>query len=40
MDQGFSGLAEDMTTMIRRNPIPALLIGFGLGFLLARTFRD
>lgn len=37
---GFSGMAEDLTALIRRNPIPAILIGFGLGFLLARTMKD
>jgi hypothetical protein len=34
--EGLSGMAEDMTTLIRKNPIPAMLVGFGLGFLLAR----
>jgi F0F1-type ATP synthase assembly protein I len=36
-EEGLSGLAEDVTTLIRRNPIPAVLVGVGLGFLLART---
>ena len=36
-EEGLSGIAEDMTNMIRRNPIPALLIGVGIGFLLARA---
>jgi ElaB/YqjD/DUF883 family membrane-anchored ribosome-binding protein len=35
-DQGLSGMAEDLTNLIRRNPLPALLLGVGLGFLLAR----
>jgi hypothetical protein len=35
-DEGLSGMAEDVTNLIRRNPIPAMLIGVGLGFLLAR----
>jgi len=35
--EGLAGIAEDMTDMIRRNPIPALLVGIGLGFLLARA---
>jgi hypothetical protein len=35
--EGLSGIAEDMTNLIRRNPIPALLVGIGLGFLLARA---
>ncbi|QDU29689.1 hypothetical protein ETAA8_48040 [Anatilimnocola aggregata] len=36
-EQGFSGMAEDMTTMIKRNPIPAVLIAAGVGFLLAKA---
>lgn len=35
-EQGLSGLGADMTNMIRRNPIPSVLVGFGLGFLIAR----
>jgi F0F1-type ATP synthase assembly protein I len=38
-EQGLSGMAEDVTNLIRRNPIPAVLIGVGLGFLLARMTR-
>lgn len=34
---GIQGIAEDMTNMVRRNPIPALLAGVGLGYLLARA---
>jgi len=30
---------KDMTAMIRRNPIPAVLIGFGLGLLLGRSAK-
>lgn len=36
-DHGFDGMAEDMTNMIRRNPIPAICIAAGIGFLLARA---
>jgi hypothetical protein len=36
-EHGISGIGEDLTTLIRRNPIPALLIGVGLGFFLARA---
>jgi hypothetical protein len=36
-DEGLSGMANDMTDLIRRNPIPALLIGIGIGFLIARA---
>lgn len=39
-DHKISGMAEDLTGLIKRNPIPALLLGVGLGFLLARTFRS
>jgi len=39
-DRKLSGMAGDLTDMIRRNPIPALLVGVGLGFLLARTLRS
>ena len=38
-DQGLSGIATDITNCVRRNPIPALLIGVGVGFLLARLAR-
>ncbi len=36
-DQGLSGMAEDFTGLIRRNPVPALLIGVAVGFLIARA---
>jgi hypothetical protein len=35
-EQGLRGMAEDVTELIRKNPIPAVLIGIGFGFLLAR----
>jgi hypothetical protein len=35
--EGLSGVVDDLASLIRRNPIPAVLIGVGLGFLLART---
>ena len=39
--EGLSGMAEDVASLIKRNPIPALFIGVGIGFLLARTLcRD
>jgi hypothetical protein len=34
-DEGVTGMAADVTNLIRRNPGPALLLGLGLGFLLA-----
>jgi hypothetical protein len=37
--ENLRGMGQDLTNLIRRNPIPALLIGVGLGFLLARATR-
>ena len=39
-EEGLSGIAEDMTNMIKRNPIPALFIGIGVGFLLGRVLSS
>jgi len=36
-EHGLSGVADDITNMVRRHPVPAVLIGIGLGFLIART---
>jgi hypothetical protein len=36
-EQGLKGIGEDVANVIRRNPIPALLVGIGVGFLLARA---
>ena len=38
-EEGLSGMAHDMTNLIKRNPIPALFIGVGVGFLLARALN-
>lgn len=38
--EGFSGMIEDVTGLIRRNPMPAILVGIGLGFLIGRTLRS
>ena len=35
--EGLQGIGNDLTCLIKRNPIPALLIGVGLGFLVARA---
>ena len=37
--KGLQGIGDDVTNMIRQNPIPALLIGLGVGFVLARMIR-
>jgi hypothetical protein len=36
-EKGLQGLSGDLTDLIRRYPVPALLIGLGIGFVLART---
>jgi ElaB/YqjD/DUF883 family membrane-anchored ribosome-binding protein len=38
-EEGILGMAEDVTELIRRNPIPAMLVGVGIGFLLAKLTR-
>jgi hypothetical protein len=36
-EHGLSGIGEDLTNLIRRNPLPALLLGIGVGYLIARA---
>lgn len=36
-EEGIAGVTEDVTNLIRRNPIPALLIGIGFGYLIAQA---
>jgi uncharacterized protein YjbJ (UPF0337 family) len=36
-DRGVQGLSGDLTDLIRRYPVPALLIGLGIGFVLGRS---
>lgn len=36
-DHGLSGMVEDVTETIKRNPITAMFIGVGIGFLLAKA---
>jgi len=38
-EEGLAGLADDLGSAIRRNPLPAVLCGLGLGFLIGRTLR-
>jgi len=35
--KGVSGMADDTMSLIRNHPIAALLVGVGIGFLLARA---
>jgi len=39
-EQGLGDVASELESVIRRYPIPSVLVGFGMGFLLARTFRS
>jgi len=39
-EEGLTGMAGDLTDLIKRNPIPALLIGICLGALIARATRS
>lgn len=36
-EEGLQHMASDMSNMIRRNPIPAMVLGVGLGYLLAQA---
>lgn len=36
-EDGLQSITADITALVRRNPIPALLVGFGLGYLLAHS---
>lgn len=35
--EGLSGMMGDVTDLIKRNPVPALLVGIGIGYLLGRA---
>jgi len=39
-EEGLTGMANDLTELIKRNPIPALLVGICLGALIARATRS
>jgi hypothetical protein len=39
-EEGLKGIAEDLSGLIRRNPIPALLFGIGVGYMIARATRS
>ena len=38
-NQGLDGITEQVEGLIRRNPMPAVLVGVGLGFVLAHMLR-
>lgn len=35
--QGLSGIADDLGNLIKRNPVPATLVGIAIGYLIARA---
>lgn len=39
-EEGLKGMADDFTNLIRRNPVPAILVSLGLGYLIARATRS
>lgn len=39
-DKNLSGMMGDVTDLIKRNPIPALLVGLGVGYLLGKSLRS
>jgi len=39
-EKGYEHLATDLTAVIRRYPVPSLLVGLGLGYMLARLTRE
>ena len=39
-DKNLHGMVDDMTGLIKRNPIPAVLLGLGIGFLVGRALSS
>jgi hypothetical protein len=39
-DKNLSGMMDDVTGLIKRNPIPAVALGLCIGFLLGRALRS
>jgi hypothetical protein len=39
-DKNLSGMMDDVTGLVKRNPIPALLLGLGIGFLIGRALSS
>jgi hypothetical protein len=36
-EEGLKGIGEDVSNLIRRHPLQAVLLGIGVGYLLARS---
>lgn len=39
-DKNLTGMVDDMTGLIKRNPVPALLLALGVGFLIGRALSS
>lgn len=39
-EKGLGGMAGDVGEMVKRNPIPALLLALGVGYLVGRALRS
>jgi hypothetical protein len=39
-DKNLHGMVDDVTGLIKRNPIPALLLAVGIGFLVGRALSN
>jgi len=39
-EHGLGDIGSDFVNLIRRNPIPAVLVGIGIGYLFARATRS
>jgi vacuolar-type H+-ATPase subunit H len=39
-EHNLHGMAQDMTSLIRRYPLQSLLVGIGIGFLISRATRS
>ena len=38
-EHGFSDMTDDLSALIRQNPLPSLLVGFGVGFMIGMAWR-
>jgi len=39
-DKNLTGMVDDMSGLIKRNPVPALLLALGVGFLIGRALSS
>jgi hypothetical protein len=39
-EAGLTGMVDDLGELIKRNPIPAVVVGLGLGIIVGRAFRS